>query len=206
MNLACILKKTQSNRVNRCITPSLIKESTSTIKVVEISLVGFTAEEVHVTDLEVRPEMAGRVAIGLLVMLRSQLVVHKPFHHVVVSDVFGVFGKEAFGLGPQARQTFRCIEEIDCESVRLVVILHVVEDVVVDVAVKFDLGFDSPVVSRVGEGRMLVKHSTVPSAHFVVRGFAGVLKALFFEVFVRFFDEIVIDPFGRFPVIGGDLF
>lgn len=168
MNFAGILKKTQSNRVNWCITPSLIKESTSAIEVVEISLVGFTAEEVHIANLEVRPEMAGRISIGLLVMLRSQLVVHKPFHHVVVSDVFGVFGKEALGLGPQARQTFRCVKEVDCESVGLVVVLHVVEDVVVDVAVEFDLGFNSPVVSRVGQGGMLVEHAAVPSAHFVV--------------------------------------
>lgn len=112
--------------------------------------------------------MAGRVAIGLFVMLRSQFVIHKPFHHVIVSDVFGVFGKEAFGLGPQARQTFRCVEEVDCESVGLVVVLHIVEDVVVDVAIEFNLGFDSPVVSRVGEGRMFVEHAAVPSAHFVV--------------------------------------
>ena len=47
-------------------------------------------------------------------------------------------------------------------------VLHVVEDVVVDVAVEFDLGFDSPVVSRVSEGRMLVEDATVPSARFVV--------------------------------------
>ena len=85
-------------------------------------------------------------------------------------------------------------------------VLHVVEDVVVDVTVEFDLGFDSPVVSRIGQCRMLVEHATIPSAHFMVRRFAGVLKTLFFEEFVRFFDEIVIDPFGRFPVIGGDLF
>ena len=103
MNLACILKKTQSNRVNRCIAPSLIKESTSTIKVVEISLVGLAAEKIHIANLKIRPEMTRRIAISFLVVFRSQLVIHKPFHHVVVSDVFGVFGKEAFRLGPERR-------------------------------------------------------------------------------------------------------
>jgi hypothetical protein len=35
---------------------------------------------------------------------------------------------------------------------------------------------------------VFVEHAAVPSTHFVVRGFAGVLEALFFENFVRFFD------------------
>lgn len=188
MDFAGIFKKTQRNRVDWRITPSLIKESTSTIKVIEISLIGFTAKKVHIANLKIRPEMAGGIAIGLFVMLGSQLVIYKPFHHVIVGDVFRMLGKEAFRLGPERWQTFRCVKKVDCESVGLVVILHVMEHVVVDIAVEFDLGFDSPVVSRISEGWMLVEHAAVPSAHFVIRGFAGVLEALFFEEFVRLFD------------------
>ena len=85
-------------------------------------------------------------------------------------------------------------------------VLHVAEDVVVDVAEEVDLGFDAPVVTGVEEGGMLVEHAAVPAAHLVVGIFVGVLDVLFFEDLGGFFEEVVVDPWGDGPVVFGDKF
>lgn len=53
VHLAGIFKETQSNRVDRGITPSFIEEATSAIEVVEVGLVSFAAEEIHVANFKV---------------------------------------------------------------------------------------------------------------------------------------------------------
>lgn len=85
-------------------------------------------------------------------------------------------------------------------------VLHVAENVVVDVAVEVDFGLDAPVVLNVFEGRMFVEDAAVPSTHLVVGHFVRVLHVVFFEDFGRFDKEIVRDPGGRVPVLFGYLF
>ena len=59
MNFAHILEQTKSNGMNRCITPSLIKETTGSVEKIEIILVCLTPPEIHIRNLEIGPEMAG---------------------------------------------------------------------------------------------------------------------------------------------------
>ena len=62
----------------------------------------------------------------------------------------------------------RGVVEVDGEAVGFVVVGHVAEDVVVDVAEEMDFGFDAPVVSCVFEGGVVVEEAAVPAAHLVV--------------------------------------
>lgn len=204
MNLGRIFKQTQSNRVNRRITPSLVEESTSAVQVLEVCLVLVTPEEIQVTDFKVRPEVAGGVTISILGVVRPQLVIRQPFHHVVIGDVGGVRGNELLGLRPELRDTLRRIEQVDGETVCGVAVLHVPENIIVDIAEVLDLRLHTPVVAVVLEDRVLVKHATVPAAHQVVGHLVTVLDALLLQHLRRFVEKVHVDPIGNRPVVLGD--
>ena len=83
-------------------------------------------------------------------------------------------------------------------------VLHEVEDVVVDVAEEAHFRLHPPVVAVLGERGVLVKESAVPPAHLVVGEQVGVLHVLLFEEIGRFFEEVHVDPGGDFPVFFRD--
>ena len=113
---------------------------------------------------------------------------------------------ELLGLKPERRDRLGGVVEVDGEAVGFVVVLHIAEDVVIDVAEEMDVGFDAPVVASIEESGMFVEHARVPTAHLVVRIFVGILDVLFFEDFGGFFEEIVVDPRRDGPVFFGDEF
>lgn len=79
-----------------------------------------------------------------------------------------MIGQELGRLGPQGRQGMRVVVQGDGEAVRLVVVLHIAENVVVDIAEEVYLGFDAPVVADILKSGMLVEHATVPATHLMV--------------------------------------
>lgn len=189
-----ILEQTQRDRMHRRIPPPLVEEPARPVQRVEIVLVRLTAPELHVRDLEIAPEMTGGVAIGLFVMVRPLLAVTQPTQGAVVVDVLWVLGHELERLGPEGGDGFGRVVQVDGEAVGFVVVGHVAEDVVVDVAEEVDFGLHAPVVARGGEGGVFVEHAAVPAAHLVVRGEVGVLHSLLFEDVGRFFEEVRVDP------------
>lgn len=54
------------------------------VEVVKVSRVFVAPEEVHVANLEVGPEMAGRVSVGIAGVFGSELVIGQPCHHVII--------------------------------------------------------------------------------------------------------------------------
>lgn len=162
------------------ISPTLVKETACTVQVVEVVLIFATPPEAHVTNFKVAPEMTRRIAISLVVVIGPPGLVHQPVHGIVFMHVGRVRGKELGGLGPQGGDRVGGIVEIDRETVRLVVVLHEAEDVVINVAKEVHLGLNPPVVLRVGQRRVLVEETAVPAAHLVVRHHAGVLNLVFF--------------------------
>ncbi len=165
-----ILKQPQRYRMHRRIPPSLIKEPPSAIQMVEIVLIHLTPPKVHIRDLEIAPEMTRRVSVRFLVVSRPPLFVLEPRSGVdgAVFDVIRVGLDELEGFGPEGGDGLGGVVEVDGEAVGFVVVLHVAEDVVVDVAKEMDFGFDSPVVAYVLEGGVVVEKTAVPAAHLVV--------------------------------------
>lgn len=82
-------------------------------------------------------------------------------------------------------------------------VLHVPENIVVDVAEEVHFGLDAPVIADVFQGRMSVEHSGVPAAHLVVGDFVAVLDLLFGENLGGFLEKVVVDPVGDGPVVFG---
>lgn len=66
------------------------------------------------------------------------------------------------------------------------------------------LGLDAPVVPNVFQGRVLVKHAAVPSAHLVIGYFLGILDARLGEDRCGFLVYSIVDPGRRSPVVFGD--
>lgn len=79
-------------------------------------------------------------------------------------------------------------------------VLHVPENVIVDVAEEVDMGLDTPVVLHVSHSRVLVEQPTVPAAHLVIGQLAAVLDAFFLEDLRRVFVELHADMRWRIPV------
>lgn len=181
MDLARVLKEAEGDAVDGRITPALVEETTCTVEVVEIVLIRLASPKLHVGDFKVAPEVARGVALSLLVVGRTPRVVCHPLHGAVVVEVLGALGEELDRLGPQGREGLGVVVKVDGEAVRLVVVVHVPEDVVVDVAEEVDVGLDAPVVPGVLERRVLVEQPAVPPAHLVVGDHLGVLDATLFE-------------------------
>lgn len=181
MNLASVFKQTQGNAVNGRISPSLVEEAARAVEVIEVVFVRLAAPKLHVGNLKVAPEVARRETVGGLVVGGSSGVVRHPLDCVVVVEVVWVIGEELDRLGPQRGQRLGVVVQVDGEAVRLVVVVHVAEDVVVDIAEEVDVGFYAPVVAGVFEGRVLVEEAAVPTAHLVVRDHLGVLHAVLLQ-------------------------
>lgn len=170
----------------------------------EVGLVLFAPEEVQVTDFEIGPEVAGGVTVGITGVIRSELVVRQPLHHVILGNVGWVRGNELLGFWPETRDTLRCIEQVDGKAVRDVVVLHVPENIVIDIAEKLDLGLHTPVVAVVAEDRMPVEHSTVPSAHQVIGHLVTILDTLLLQHLRRLVEGIHVDPVRNRPMLLGN--
>jgi len=168
VNLVLVLKQTKSNAVDRSIAPAFVKEATSPVQMIKIVLIGLAAPEIHIGDLKVAPEMTRRIAVGLLVVVGTADLVGQPIHSIVGMDILGMISQKLESLGPQSWNRLRRVIEIDSEAVGFVVIAHVAEHVVVDVAKEVHLRLNAPVVLNVFQGGVLVEHARVPAAHLMI--------------------------------------
>lgn len=171
--------------MHRRVSPPLIKEAPRAVQVVKVVFVLSRAPEVHIGDFKVAPEVAGGVAVRFGGVAGTVGGVGEPFEGVVGVDVVWVLGEEFEGLGPEGLDGFGGVVDVDYEAVGFVVVFHVLEDVVVDVAEEaagvsevvggffrggdvLDFGLDTPVPADVLEGGVLVELARVPTTHLVV--------------------------------------
>jgi hypothetical protein len=194
VDFVLVLEKAECNGMDGGIAPALVEETTGAIEVVEEVFVRLGAEEGHVGDFKVGPEMAGGVAVGALEVVGPVGGVLEPLEGVVGMDVLRVVLDELHRLGPEALDGFRVVVEIDGEAVGLVVVLHPVEDVVVNVAEEVDFGLDPPVPPGGLEARVAVEEAAVPPAHLVVGFLVDELHALFLQDFYGFLVYVFVDP------------
>lgn len=154
--------------MDRSITPALVEEAACTVKVVKVILIRLASEEVHVCNLEITPKVTRREPLSTFVVCWSPLVICEPFDGAVLMKVVWMIGKELNSLGPQGRQGFGFVIQRNGEAVGLVVVLHVSEYIIVDIAKEVNFRFDTPIPSNVFERWVFVKHAAIPSAHLMV--------------------------------------
>lgn len=190
------------------IPPPLIKEPPRTIQMVEIILIRPTPPKLHVRDLEIAPEMTRRVSVRLFIVLGPALLVLQPRSRGVGVgfQVLGMGFGETHCFGPEGGHGFGVVVEVDGEAVGFVVVLHVAEDVIVDVAEEMHFGFHPPVISYIFQCRVVVKHAAIPTTHLVVGDHVAVLGASVGENLAAFAHQVVVYPVWDGPVFLGDDF
>ena len=151
-----------------CISPAFVKESARPIQVLKVVFICFAAPESHIRNLKITPEMASRVSIGFRIVLRPSLAVQDPVIGIVGMQVLRMCCQESLGFGPQGRNALRGVVKVDGETIGLVVILHVAENVVINVAEEMDLWLHTPVILHMLKGGMLVEHARIPTTHLVI--------------------------------------
>ena len=102
--------------------------------------------------------------------------------------------QKLLGLGPERWDGLGVVVQGYGEAVGFVVVSHVAEDIIVDVAEEVHFGLDPPVVASVGKGGVFVEHAAVPATHLVVGDEAAILDILFFEHCGGFLEEGGVDP------------
>ena len=204
MDLTRILKQPKSDGVHRRITPALVKEPTSPVQMLEIRLIRFRAPEIHVGDFEVGPKVAGRIAVRYALVIRPPVTIAEEIVRVFLVQVLAVRCHKLHRLGPERLDALRRVVEGDGEAVRFVVVAHVAENVVVDIAEEVHVGLYTPVVLVFQQGGMFVEEAAVPSAHLVVGLHMCVLHVLVFEVVCALLHQVSVDPAGNGPVFFRD--
>lgn len=188
------------------VSPSFIEEPPTPVKMVKVIGIRLAAPKLHVRDLEIRPEVTCRIPVRNFIMLRPPFAIFQPRSRitVVVFQILRMRVQEFECLRPQRRHRGGGIVEADCETVGLVVVLHVAEDIIVDIAEEMHLRLHAPVIPRVGERGMPVEHPAVPATHLVVAHHPRVLHVLPAQQLRGFLVERLVDPGGDGPVILGD--
>ena len=200
MDLALVFKQPQRNTVHRRIPPSLVEETTRSIQVLEVVFVGFGTPKLHVRNLEIAPKMTCAVPVRFYIVFRPPLAIHDPLSCALLVQVFWMCRHELFCLWPQGRYGLRCIVKVDRKAIRLVMVAHPTEDVVVNIAEEAYLWFHAPIVADILKGWVLVEHATIPAAHLMIRYHGTVLNLLLFEHLGRLIKQITVDPGGDCPM------
>ena len=75
VDFALVLKQAQRDTMDGRIAPSFVEKAASSVKMVEVVLVHLAPPERHVGNLEVGPEMAGGITVGLFPMIGAACLV-----------------------------------------------------------------------------------------------------------------------------------
>jgi len=124
-----------------------------------------------------------------------------PIFRIVRMQCVRMFCQEFFGLWPEGRDSLWGVVQVDCETIGFITILHVPENVVVNVAEKMNVWLYSPIVLRVCQSFVFVEKTTVPTAHLMVGYHARILHFLFFQDFGGFLEEVIVNPRWHIPML-----
>lgn len=204
MNALRIGEQTKTNAVHWCVAPALVEETARSVEMLEVCLVLLRTPEVHIRDLEIAPEMTGRITVSLVIVHRPSLLVSQPVKRVRLRERMFVVGQEIEGFRPETCNRLWTVVQSDREAVGFVVIAHVAEDIVVNIAEEMHVRLHTPVVLHVEQSRVLVEHAAIPAAHLVVALHACVLHALIGEQLRALLHHISVDPRWDLPVLFWD--
>lgn len=157
MHSTLLLKQSQCNGMDGCIPPTFVEESACAIEVFEIRFIRFRTPKVHVGDFKVAPEMAGRVSVCNLIVFRSPFLIGQPSHGIIFGEILVIPCQKFNRLGPKLLDTLRRIVDVDRETIGLVVVSHISEDIIIHIAEEIDMWFHTPIVLYIFERGVFVE-------------------------------------------------
>jgi len=137
MDFVLVKEEAGSDRMYWSITPTLVEESTILVERLEKVEIGFRSKPIQVTNFEVGPHMA--MVVGL------SAVITQKTHGIVLGNMLGMCFHELLGAVPQGRDGLHVFIQTQHETVLLLVVRHVLEYVVVNIAEELDARLYSPV-------------------------------------------------------------
>lgn len=195
-NLALGYEHGHTECVDGRVAETLVVETAAAVQPLEVLLIGLSAEESQVADLEIREELA-------VVVVPTVEGVQEPVEVRLGVDELRVRVDEAHGAGPEAGEGAGVVEDVHGEAVLDVVVAGEAEDVVVDVAEEVHVGLDAPVKVVVEQPRVLVEEARVPAAHVPVGYHPSLADADGAEIFQRVHEAAFVDPVREGPVVVG---
>lgn len=139
-------------------------------------------------------------------MFFPPLAIRQPSPRIVPVQILWMFSYELKSLRPQSRDALWCIVQVDRETVCLIVVLHVSENIVIDITEKVNFWLNTPIPADICECRVFVEEARVPAAHLVVRYHVSVLDLILSEYLCRLLKEIYIDPRWYVPMFGRNFY
>lgn len=141
----------------------------------------------------------------MTVIVRCATVIAQELHRVALDDVLGMSRHELAHAVPKRRDGLDILVQTEDEAVLLAVIAHVLEGVVVDVAVKLDAGLDAPVPFELVHQLVAEEEARLEAAHVSVADRVPVNDLLFRHIFPHLARLFLIDEVGKRPMLGWDL-
>jgi hypothetical protein len=172
VNLVLVQQQACSDGMHGCIPPAFIEKATIVIKGVEVVGVGWATEPIEITDFKVRPlvfvsigNKIGEPAYEVAMIVRVTAIITQEGHGIVLCDVLGMLFHEFFHAIPERRNRLDVLVQTQHETVLLLVLGHVAERIVVDIAKHLDARLDAPIPFVAVHDRMLEEKARLITAH-----------------------------------------
>jgi hypothetical protein len=178
--------------VDRSVTPSFVEETTGLVEVFEVVSVGLRPQEAKTADFKVAPEMAKVIGVSF--------IVREEAHVVALGDVLRELGHKLSDGLPESWDGFLVLVEGEGEAVFLLVVLHVEERIVVDIAEELDIRLNTPVVFVILEEFVFEEKAGFEAAHVAVGDGVTVDDFTLSHILADGGGFVLIDPFWEAPV------
>jgi hypothetical protein len=188
--------QSSSNGVYWRITPALVEEATSLVQRREEVDVGVGAKPIQITNLKVGPEMA--VVVCLTAIVTEKL------HRVVLDNVLREVLGKVLGSVPKRRDGLDVLVQAEGEAVLLLVVGHVLERVVFDVAKQLYARLHAPVPLVVEHQGMAEEEARFITAHVSVADRVTVDDLLLLHLLTDLGGLVLVNPLGKRPMLLGD--
>ena len=132
-------------------------------------------------------------------------IVTEESHGVTLGNVLGVVLHELRNAVPESGDGLEILVKAEHEAVLLLVLVHVAEGVVMDVAVELDARLDAPVVVVVHHKGLAEEEARLETAHVAVADAVTVDDLALSHVLANLLGLLLVDVGRERPVLGRDL-
>ena len=132
-------------------------------------------------------------------------IVTEERHGVALGNVLGVVLHELGDAIPKGGDGLEILVKAEHEAVLLVVLVHVTERIVVNVAVELDAGLNTPVVVVVHHERLTEEEAGLETTHVAVADAVTIDDLALLHVLANLLSLLLVDVRRERPVLGRDL-